>query len=160
MALKWNIKNYSKVMLSLTQEVPKKNRMKTRNALENVAEKIADDMREFAPVDRGGLRKSIQVLSKVKIIGDRYSIDVGSKRPVKATPNPVMPQWSGHDYANYPNEGTGVFRGGRNKWKYYNPRLQKWVTTSGYKGSFFVEKAYNKNKKNIARLFKTRYKRF
>lgn len=89
------------------------------------AEIIATQAKALAPVDTGGLRKSIEVEYNKGLL--QAKIIVGS------------------EYGIYVNYGTGIYSvkgtGRKTPWTYFSPRLGRFVTTEGMKAQMFWEPA-------------------
>lgn len=127
------VKYGSKALVVELEEYSKDIEKWVKKGIAKVTNIIANEAKARAPVDDGNLKRSITV--NMENGGLTGVINVGA------------------NYAIYVEYGTGIYASGpggsrakKIPWRYYSPKLGRWVTTKGNKAQPFWNPALDKGR--------------
>lgn len=124
---------------SLVKKLDKLSDVAVKDALEESCLLVERDAKIFCPVDQGQLRASIthEVDGDTGVVGTNV------------------------EYAPYVHQGTGIYasdgNGRQTPWSYQD-RDGNWHTTKGQAPNPFLDRALNKNRNEIKKIFKEKVK--
>lgn len=124
---------------SLVKKLDKLSDVAVKDALEESCLLVERDAKIFCPVDQGQLRASITH----EVDGDTGAVGTNV------------------EYAPYVHQGTGIYasdgNGRQTPWSYQD-KDGNWHTTKGQAPNPFLDRALNKNRNEIKKIFKEKVK--